>query len=48
MLSLINNKKLQDESGMRALSTVQSSNLSWKGNAEKVILLVAQGKDSRC
>ncbi|MDR4459459.1 MAG: glycosyltransferase family 4 protein [Nitrospirales bacterium] len=47
MLALINNKKLQDETGMRAVSTVQSRKLSWKGNAEKVILLVSQGKENR-
>jgi glycosyltransferase involved in cell wall biosynthesis len=44
LLTLINNKKLQDESGMRAFSAVQSSRLSWQGNAEKVILLVSQVK----
>ncbi|MCA9455454.1 MAG: glycosyltransferase family 4 protein [Nitrospiraceae bacterium] len=45
MLTLINNKKLQEETGMQAFSAVQSRKLSWKGNAEKVIILVSQGKE---
>ena len=44
LLTLINNRKLQDESGVRAFSAVQSRKLSWQGNAEKVILLVSQVK----
>ncbi len=47
MLTLINNKKLQDETGMRAFSAVHSRKLSWKDNAEKVINLVSQGKKIR-
>lgn len=47
ILSLIDNKLVQEESGMRALSTVQLNNLSWQGNAERVIRLVSQKEEKR-